>query len=84
VTRDEIRSVVVEALTGVAPELEPGSLRPGVTFRDQLDLDSMDVLNFVLALHRRLGVDIPESDYPTVSTLDGAVEYLAARLGGPR
>jgi acyl carrier protein len=77
VTQEELREVVVQALTGVAPEINPAAVQPGVSFRDQFDLDSMDFLNFVLALHDRLGLDIPEVDYPKLMTLDGAVAYLA-------
>ena len=36
----------------------------------------MDFLNFVTAMHRRLGIDVPEIDYPKLATLDGAVAYL--------
>ena len=48
-----------------------------MAFRDQLDLDSMDLLNFVIGLHTALGVDIPEADYSKLATLDGCVDYLA-------
>ncbi len=83
-TRDEIKSTVVDALTRVAPEIDPASIQAGVSFRDQLDLDSMDFLNFVLALHERLGVDIPEVDYARLYSLDGAVDYLASKVrAGP-
>ena len=78
-TRDEISSTVVDALTRVAPEIDPASIQSDVSFRDQLDLDSMDFLNFVLALHERLGVDIPEVDYPRLYRLDDAVDYLASK-----
>lgn len=78
-TRDEIRQVIVGALGKIAPEINPASIVPGVSFRDQLDLDSMDFLNFVLALHDRLGVEIPEADYPRLYTLDDAVVYLASK-----
>ena len=79
-TADDIRAAIVSALTGVAPEIDPASIHPGVSFRDQLDLDSMDFLNFVLALHDRLGVEIPERDYPQLYTFDGALAYLTARV----
>ena len=79
-TSEEILKTVIEALTRIAPELDPALIESGTSFRDQLDLDSMDFLNFVLAVHDRLGVEIPEADYPRLSTLDGAVAYLAARL----
>lgn len=81
-TRDEIRAAVLRALADVAPEADLSRLDPRVAFREQLDLDSMDVLNLVTALHAALGVDVPESEYARLSTLDAAVEYLAARLGG--
>ena len=78
-TDAEIRDVVVRTLTKVAPETAGHSLAPAVSLRDQLDLDSMDFLNFVLALHDRLGIDIPETDYPRLYTLDSAVAYLASK-----
>jgi acyl carrier protein len=80
-TRDAIREAVVKALTGVAPEIDPASLSPDEPFRDAFDLDSMDVLNFVIALHATLHVDVPESDYGKLATLNGAIDYLARRLG---
>lgn len=79
-TSGEIRKSVVDALTRIAPEIAPASIEARANLRDQLDLDSMDFLNFVLGVHERLGIEIPEADYPHLFTLDGAVEYLAARL----
>jgi acyl carrier protein len=77
-TSEEIRATVVRALGQVAPEAESARLDPAAPLRDQIDLDSMDFLNFVIALHKSLGVDIPEKDYPRLATLDGCVAYLAA------
>lgn len=77
-TRDEIRATVLRALGEIAPECDPGAVTPDVPFRDQLDLDSMDYLNFVIALHVALGVEIPEADYPRLATLEACVDYLAA------
>jgi acyl carrier protein len=79
VTRDEIRAAVLRVLGDIAPEADVATLKPGVPFRDQLDLDSMDLLNAVVALHAALGVDIPEADYPKLATLDGCVAYLAPK-----
>lgn len=78
-TTDELRRVVIDALTRIAPELDPQAIDGRTSFRDQLDLDSMDFLNFVLALHDRLGIDIPEMDYPHLYTLDSALSYLASK-----
>jgi acyl carrier protein len=78
-TSDEITTVVVDVLKRIAPETDLASLQAGVSFRDQLDLDSMDFLNFVVALHERLGIDIPEVDYPRLASLDSAVAYLGSK-----
>jgi len=79
-TRDEIRNAVIQALTNIAPEIDPQDLQPDTVLRQELDLDSMDFLNFVIGLHGTLGVDVPGQDYPQLSTLNGAVDYLASRL----
>lgn len=76
---DELRAVVLRVLGDIAPEADLASLQPDVAFREQLDLDSMDILNFVVGLHGALGVEIPEADYPKLATLDACVEYLASR-----
>jgi acyl carrier protein len=78
----EIRSNVLASLADVAPEADPSVLAPNADLRDALDIDSMDFLRFVVSLHDRLHVDIPEKDYPKVRTLDACVEYLGAKLPG--
>ncbi|MHB8872848.1 MAG: acyl carrier protein [Myxococcaceae bacterium] len=79
-TRAEIDQAVLRALLKVAPEADPQTLEPGVPLRDQLDLDSMDLLRVVLAIHEELGVDIPEEDYPKLGSLAACSEYLERRL----
>lgn len=76
----EIRKVVQEELNNIAPEVDMASVDPAADLREALDIDSMDFLNFITAVHHRLGVDIPEIDYPKLITLNGAVTYLAAHL----
>lgn len=72
-----IRATVLRVLHGIAPEVDPATIRPEASLRDQVDLDSIDFLNFVLGLAHSLGVEVPESDYPEMATLDGCVAYLA-------
>lgn len=79
-TTAEIRTLVLHALGRVAPEADVGALDASVPFRDQLDLDSMDFLNFVIALHEASGVDVPEADYAELATLAGCVAYLDRKL----
>ena len=75
-TRDEIKNTVLRILGGIAPEADLTLIKPQVSFREQLDIDSMDFLNFAIGLNKELGVEIPEADYPKVASLDGCVEYL--------
>ena len=77
---DQTRAAILDALGNVAPELDPASLDPRQDLRSQLDLDSMDFLNFVVGLHKALGVDIPEADYRKLGTLDACVAYLTAKM----
>jgi len=79
-TRDQIRQAVLTVLGRIAPEMDPAALDPVVPLREQLDIDSMDFLNFVLGLHKELGVSVPEKDYPKLLTLNGCVDYLAAAV----
>jgi acyl carrier protein len=76
----DLRQIVIATLRRIAPEVAPGELQPHVPLRDQVDLDSMDWLNFLVGLHGRLGVDIPEADYSKLVTLDDLLAYLAARM----
>ena len=77
-TRDEVAAAVLRALGEIAPEADPASIEPDAALRDQLDLDSMDMLNFAIALHTTFGIEIPESDYPKFATLSSAVDYVLA------
>lgn len=78
--RDELSARVLELLAGVAPDVDPAGVVPSLPFRDQFDFDSMDQLNFAIALHQALGVDIPELDYPELASLDRTLAYLEPRL----
>lgn len=78
-TPQAIRDAVLHILGTIAPEADLEHLQPDVGFREQLDIDSMDFLNFVIGLHKQLHVDIPEKDYPKLTTLRGCIDYLASR-----
>jgi acyl carrier protein len=77
----ELHRAILDALGDVAPEADTATLRPDRSLRDQLDIDSMDFLNFVIGLHERTGVDIPERDYPKLATIDACTGYLLAKVG---
>ncbi len=75
-TSAAIQDVVLRTLSRIAPEADLAALDPTDDIREQLDLDSVDFLNFVVALHNELGVEVPEADYAKLRTLDGCVNYL--------
>ena len=77
----EIRAVALATLKSIAPEVEEDELRRDRPLRNQVDLDSMDWLNFLLGLHEKLKVEIPETDYVKLITLDDVVAYLLAKTG---
>jgi len=76
-TPDQIKQLLVEELGNLAPETDAAGIDPDADLREALDLDSMDFLNLVTALHQRLGVEVPEADYDQLRTLNGAVAYLS-------
>jgi acyl carrier protein len=78
---DELRELVLTSLGEVAPEADPAALDPATPIADQLEIDSMDLLDFMVALSERTGVEVPERDYPQLASVDGCVAYLAARAG---
>jgi len=77
--RADLQATVLRALASVAPEADTAALDPKKPIREELDIDSMDFLNFVVALHAALGVDVPERDYAKLATLDSCVNYLSAQ-----
>jgi acyl carrier protein len=78
--RQALKAAALEILRSIAPEVEAGEIEPTRPLRKQVDLDSMDWLNFLVGLHQRLGVNIPEADYAQLVTLDNVLDYLQARL----
>ena len=80
---DDLRALLLEVLSDIAPETDPSTVDPTEDLRDERDRDSMDELNRITRVSERLGIDVPEDDYPKMRTLDGAVAYLSARAGAP-
>ncbi len=74
--RDTMRTQVIDCVHEIAPEADFTRVDPRRSMREQLDLDSFDFLNLLIALHERVGVQVPEADYRLVDSLDGLVDYL--------
>lgn len=78
--REELRVLVLEELSTIAPDIDIGQFDDCARLRDEYDLDSMDALNLLSAVHQRLGVNIPESDYAGMHTLKDLLDYLEPRI----
>lgn len=78
-TTDQIKDLVLRAIGEIAPEADLEDIDPDEELREQLDIDSMDFLNIVTAIHEETGIDIPEADYPKIASLNQCVAYLQAK-----
>ncbi|MEQ8652107.1 MAG: phosphopantetheine-binding protein [Kiloniellales bacterium] len=76
----EVKAIVLEELGKIAPEADCAALDPQAPLRDEMDIDSMDFLNFVIAIDERLQVAIPESDYGKLDSIANIVGYLTAKI----
>lgn len=79
-TEGDIIAVIKDELGRLAPEVDFDAADRNRPIQQEFDIDSMDFLNFITALHLRLGVNVPEADYAKVATISGAQDYLSARL----
>ncbi len=77
----EADKVLAEELRRIAPDIDVAAIDRSGNLREEFDIDSMDFLNLVTALNKRLGIPIPDADYPRFATFSGAVAYLAEKAG---
>ena len=75
---------MLQLFLDIAPDVDPAVLDRAVAFRDQFDFDSMDTLNFAIALHQAFAIDVPETDYRELASLNKAVAYVARQLAAQR
>jgi acyl carrier protein len=75
-TPADIRVEVLDILENIAPDEDLGNLDDEVSFREQLEMDSMDFLDIVMELRKRHRVQIPEEDYAQLASMSSTVKYL--------
>ncbi len=78
-SREEALDLMRTVLRQIAPEADLDDVGPDEGLREALDLDSMDFLNFVIGIHEKTGIEIPERDYPRLASVEGCVSYLSAQ-----
>lgn len=74
----DLTGIILDALGQVAPGADLDGLDFDDNVREALDIDSFDHLNFLVSLHEKLGVDIPEKDYGKLNTVNEILHYLMA------
>jgi len=79
-TKEEIKNAIIEQILLIAPDIEADEIVPDENLQRSLEIDSFDFLNILTALNQQLGVEVPESDYGKVDTLEHMVDYFAERL----
>ena len=79
-TNDEIRQAIIDILADISPDEDLDNLDDNTPFRDQLSLDSMDVMDIILELRKRYRINIPEEDYGKLDTMANTIAYLEPSL----
>ncbi len=72
----DIREEILDILEDIAPDEDLSDLKEDVSFRDQLELDSMDFLDIVMELRKRYRIQIPEEDYSELASMASTCKYL--------
>ncbi len=79
-TKEEVKKIVLEIISEIAPDEDLSNVKPDVRLREQLDLDSMDFLDIVMELRKKYGIEVPEADYPKLASLDSCADYLQPKF----
>jgi acyl carrier protein len=80
-SEEQVREIIIDTLAQIAPEADFDEIEDDEDIRETLDIDSFDFLNFLIGLNEQIGVDIPESDYGKLISMDDLIRYLMARVG---
>lgn len=75
-TTQEAIDIIFRVLGDIAPEVDPAEVDTSVDLTEQLDLDSMDYLSWMMGINKTTGVEIPQRDVSKFLTIDGAAAYL--------
>lgn len=79
-TEDQVKQIVIDIISEIAPDEDTSELKSEVALREQMDLDSMDFLDIVMELRKQHGIEVPEADYPQLASLDSCATYLTPKF----
>ena len=74
---DQVKGIIVEQL-GVSPD----EVREEASFQEDLNADSLDLVELIMSMEDKFGVKIPDEDAEKILTVSDAVEYVVANAGG--
>ena len=74
---DEIRAGLAEILNEVA-DVDPADVSDEKSFVDDLDVDSLSMVEVAMAAEEKFGVTIPDDELPKLKTVGDAVSYIAS------
>lgn len=78
ITEIQIKQTIFKLLKNIAPDSSPEALGQEDDVRETLGIDSYDFLNFMIGLNEEFGVEIPETDYGKLITLNDMTQYILA------
>jgi len=79
-TKEQIKATILEIISQIIPDEDLGDLKGDIPIREQVELDSMDFLDIIMELRKRYGIEVPESEYTELATLDSSAAYLEPRM----
>lgn len=78
-SQNEILAGLAEILEEVAG-VSPAEVTPEKTFIDDLDVDSLSMVEVAMAAEEKFGVKIPDDDLPKLKTIGDAVNYIQSHV----
>jgi acyl carrier protein len=78
-SRDEVLGVMRDAAVELL-KIDPAKVTESATFADDLEADSLDVVELVMALEEKLDISIPEEELEGIKTVGEALDVIAAKV----
>jgi len=78
--KDEIKSIIIKTILEVAPDIEEQEIEPNENLQQSLEIDSFDFLKILTQMNEEISIEVPESDYSKVGTLEDMAEYFMQQI----
>ena len=77
--REKLLEIVREATVGVLG-VDPAAVTPEAHFADDLDADSLALVEIIMAVEDQLDIQVPEDELKDVRTVNAAIDLLASKV----